>query len=137
MLSAAYLAWIFTKGGVKAFTADAGGLSFGPSRASPQRRQLAWADVQQLRISPMRGGVLLEVLISPGVPAQYRHVARQAASLALTSVPFVGVRRCVPAVVLAERNPARYRIPLIRITPDEVRSGLASAAPGTAIVAAS
>jgi hypothetical protein len=46
----------------------------------------------------------------------------------------VGIRRSPPAVTVPRRDPARYGIPLILVTPDELRAALTEIAPGTPVV---
>ncbi len=124
--------WFFSKGGSARFTADATGIRFGGRSADSSRRcVLAWDEIQQLRIIPIRFGARLDVLVGPAVPLPYRSGPRQVADLALM---FIGIRRSPAAVAVPRRDPGRYEIPLVRVTPDELRAALTDIAPGTPIV---
>jgi hypothetical protein len=61
--------WAQFRSGVRAFHADADGLrlGYGPAGAKT-KRDLSWGDVEQLRISGLKRGVLLEVLLNAWVP---------------------------------------------------------------------
>jgi hypothetical protein len=61
----------------------------------------------------------------------FRSPSRQAADLAfMFFVPGAGVRRNIPAIVVPRRNPARYELPLLKVTAAELREQLALFAPG-------
>jgi hypothetical protein len=127
--------WVQFKSGVRAFYADADGLRFGFGPADAKsRRDLSWGDVQQLRISGLKRGVMLEVLVNPGAAPVYRSRLRQFADLAfMFAVPVTGVRRNTPALVVPRPDPARYRIPLIRVSVPEVHAALAQLGAETSI----
>jgi hypothetical protein len=131
LVAAATPVWFLSKGGPRGFTADEAGIRFGRAADSSRQSALAWGEIQQLRITPIRFGARLDVLVGPAVPLAYRSGSRQLADLALM---FVGIRRSPPAVTVPRRDPARYEIPLILVTPDELRAALTDIAPGTPIV---
>jgi hypothetical protein len=127
-----YLVRTFSKGGAPRFTADETGIRFGGRPGSSAGwREVPWPDVRELRITPARFGARLDVLVSPASPIAYRSSQRQVADLALMAA---GIRRSPPAVTVPRRNPARYVIPLVRVTPDELHAVLQRLAPGVPIV---
>jgi hypothetical protein len=129
--------WVQFRSGVRAFHADADGLrlGFGPAGAK-SKRDLSWGDVQQLRISGLKRGVMLEVLVSPSAAPVYRSRLRQFADLAfMFAVPVVGISRNTPALVVLRPDPARYRIPLIGASAPEVHAALAQLGAETSISA--
>lgn len=129
--AASVMVWFLSKGGPRGFSADEAGVRFGRAADSSRRCVLAWSEIHQLRITPIRFGARLDVLVGPAVPLAYRSGPRQLADLALM---FIGIRRSPPAVTVPRRDPARYEIPLILVTPDELRAALTDIAPGTPIV---
>ena len=133
-LAATYISRQFDRGAVQALSADPDGITFG-SRGRPSCH-LSWADIQELRISQLRRVVLLEILTAPSVEVRYRGLGWQIAQLVLAALPF-GLQRSVPALVTPVRCPASYRIPLLRVSAEDLRAGLAAVAPGTPIVIAS
>jgi hypothetical protein len=134
---AGYIIWVQFRSGPQAFHADADGLRLGVGPASAKSRcDLSWGDVQQLRISERKHGVLLEVLVSNGAAHQYRSGLRQFADLAfMFGVPVTGVSRNTPALVVPRRDPPRYEIPLIQVTAPEVHAALAQVGASTVIAA--
>jgi hypothetical protein len=129
--------WVLFRSGPQAFHADADGLRLGSGLASAKgRRHLSWGDVQQLRISQRKHGVLLEVLVGNGAAQPYRSGLRQFADLAfMFGVPVTGVSRNTPALVVPRRDPPRYEIPLIQVTAPEVHAALAQVGASTVIAA--
>jgi hypothetical protein len=129
--------WVQFKSGLRAFYADTDRLRFGFGPAGAKsRRDLTWSDVQQLRISGLKRGVMLGVLVNAGAAPVYRSQLRQFADLAfMFAVPVTGVRRNTPALVVPRADPARYRIPLIRVSVPEVHAALAQLGAGTSIAA--
>jgi hypothetical protein len=127
--------WMWYRSGVRAFHADANGLrlGFGPVGAK-SNRDLSWGDVQQLRISGLKRGVMLEVLLNASVAPVYRSWLRQFADLAfMFAVPVTGISRNTPALVVPRPDPARYRIPLIQVSASEVQAALAQLGAETSI----
>jgi hypothetical protein len=132
LFAPAYLVRTFSKSGAPRFTADTTGIRFGGRPANSSGwREVPWSGVQELRITPTRFGARLDVLVTPAGQIAYRNGQRQLADLALMAV---GIRRSPPAVTVPRRDPARYVIPLVRVTPEELRAVLGEIAPGTAIV---
>jgi hypothetical protein len=134
---AGYIIRVEFRSGPRAFHADADGLrlGFGPASAK-SRRDLSWDDVQQLRISERKHGVLLEVLVNSGASQPYRSGLRQFTDLAfMFGVPVTGISRNTPALVVPRRDPPRYQIPLIQVTAPEVHAALAQLGASTAIAA--
>lgn len=134
---AGYTIWVQFRSGPQAFHADADGLrlGFGPASAK-SRRDLSWADVQQLRISERKHGVLLEVLVNNGAAQPYRNGLRQFADLAfMFAVPVTGISRNTPALVVPRPDPPRHQIPLIQVTAPEVHAALAQLGASTAMAA--
>jgi hypothetical protein len=129
--------WVQFRSGVRAFHADAAGLrlGFGPAGAK-SKRDLSWGDVQQLRISGRKRGVILEVLVNASAAPGYRSRLRQFADLAfMFAVPVTGISRNTPALVVPKPDPARYRIPLIQVSAPEVHAALAQLGAVTSITA--
>jgi hypothetical protein len=52
-------------------------------------------------------------------------------------VPVAGLRRNIPAIVVPRRNPARYELPLLKVTAAGLRDRLALLAPGIPLEVAS
>ncbi len=129
--SAGFSTWFFSRTGSRKFEADASGITVA-------EQKLSWSDIAQLRISAMRRGALLEVLLGPAARASYRGPLRRAADLVIMGYyPFFhSGRRYWPAVQVPRADPPRYLIPLLQVTPAELGSALARVAPGTPIVAA-
>ena len=126
--SAAAMVLLLRANGVLQFRADQHGLRFG---AAASVREVTWSDVAQLRIIPGRRGARLDIILSPAAMVTYRSPARQAADLAfMFLVPGAGVRRNFPATMVPRRNPARYELQLLKVTPAELRDRLATLAPG-------
>ena len=75
--------WVQFRSRVRAFRADADGLrlGFGPA-GTTSKRDLSCGDVQQLRISGLKRGVMLEVLVNASAAPVYRSQLRQFADLA-------------------------------------------------------
>jgi hypothetical protein len=120
--------WAFSRGGGRKFEADADGITVA-------ERKLSWSDIAQLRITRMRDGARLEVLLTPAAPVSYRGPLRQAADLLIMGYyPFFRHRRTWPAILAPRPDPPRYVIPLLQVTPAELGSALAQVAPGTPIV---
>ncbi|HEY2505644.1 MAG TPA: hypothetical protein VGI58_03940 [Streptosporangiaceae bacterium] len=132
-LGATYFARIFDRSPRPAFSASAAGLTFGRAGGSGTSCQLTWAEISELRIKPLRGAVLLEIVTAPGVQVRQHGPAWQLAQLVLATLP-LGLQRSIPAVVTPARNPDRYRIPLLGVTEKDLRSGLARMARKTPIV---
>jgi hypothetical protein len=127
-LGAAGIVMVQRANAVRQFRADEHGLCFG---AGAQVRELAWNDVARLRITPARRGARLDIVLSPAAAVTFRPIARQAADLAfMFFVPVTGVRRNIPAIAVPRRDPARYQLPLRRVTPAELSERLAALAPG-------
>jgi hypothetical protein len=130
--------WVQYRSGLRVFYADADGvrLGFGPAGAKT-RQDLSWGDIRQLRISGLKRGVMLEVLVNDSVAPVYRSRPRQLADLAyMFAVPVAGVRRNTPALVVARPDPARYCVPLIQVSAPEVQAALAQLGAETSITAA-
>jgi hypothetical protein len=129
-VSAGFNSWKLSRRGYRLFEVMAAGIVFGldPTRKVPCR------DVEELRISAMRCGALLEIVLTPSAAVAYRSLLRQAADVPLA--PFWLPRRLrgLPALALPRRNPPRYLIPLLEVTPAELRSELARLLPGIPIV---
>lgn len=119
-------AWRLTRRGYPLFLANTRVIVFPPLN-------VPWREVEELRISAMRHGALLEIVLRPSAPVAYRSLLRQAADIPLT---FWSWRRphFLPAVALPRRNPARYRIPLLHVSQAELRSELSRLLPGIPIV---
>jgi hypothetical protein len=130
--------WALWKSGVQEFHADADGLRLGSGPpGAKSRRDLSWSDVQELRITGQKRGVLLEVLLSAGPAPEYRSGLRQLADLAfMFAVPVVGVSRNTPALVVPKPDPARYQIPLIKVSAEELQSALTQLGAHTSIAIA-
>jgi hypothetical protein len=126
-IGAGGLTWIMSRSGGQSFEASSTGIRLG---RSGKVRELPWNEIQQLRISAVKRGVLLEVMLSPSVPVAYRGLGRQLGDLAFFSLPVTGVRRCTPALLVPLPDPPRYRVPLIRVTAQELSNALAGLAPG-------
>jgi hypothetical protein len=109
------------------FEASSSGIRLGRSE---KVRELPWNEIQQVRTSAVKRGVLLEVMLSPSVPVAYRGLSRQLGDLAFFSLPVVGVRLCTPALLVPLPDPPRYRVPLIRVTAQELSDAFAGLAPG-------
>jgi hypothetical protein len=129
-IAAATMTWIMSRAGSPSFEASSTGIRLG---RSGKIRELPWSDVQQIRVSVVKQGVLLEIILSPSVPVRYRGTARQLADLALFGLPLVGIRRCTPALLVPLPDPPRYRVPLIQVTAQELSTALAAEAPGTPV----
>lgn len=135
--AAGILIWMPFRAGVCVFSAGLDGLRLGSgSVGAKTRRDLSWGDIQQLRITAMKRGVMLDVLVNPGTPLAYRSRRRQLADLAfMFAVPVAGVRRNTPALLVPRPDPGRYRVPLIRVSAPEVRAALEQLSAGTSIAA--
>jgi hypothetical protein len=135
LLTAAFNVWIFGARGGREFLADKAGVTVAG-------KTLTWTDVAGLRISPIRRGALVEVLLSPAVPVAYRGPARQAADLAFLAfvpwrfmlAPKARDRWCPPAVRVPRSDPPRFVVPLLQVSPDDVRLELARLASGAHVV---
>jgi len=127
-LAALLLVLVFRANGARQFSADEHGLRLGNQMHA---RELAWSDVAEVRITPAGRGVRLDIVLGPAVPVAFRPAGRQAADLAfMFFVPVAGVRRNIPAVLVPRRDPARYQLPLLKVTAAEVRDQLSALAPG-------
>jgi hypothetical protein len=114
--------------GARLLQADEHGIRFG---RQPRACDLSWSDVARLRVSPAGRAVRLDVILSPAAVVTYRPASRQAADLAfMFFVPGAGVRRNIPAIVVPRRDPARYELPLLKVTAAGLRDQLAVFAPG-------
>ena len=111
-----------------AFTADHGGIWLGKKTATKSPQRLSWEQVRHLTISSYPHGSMLQVILDSGAAATSR--VRQMAGLVLMSLP-LGVRRTTPGLLTLLPDPPRYRVPLARVTPDELRSVLSALAPAT------
>jgi hypothetical protein len=135
LLTAGLNVWIFSTRGGREFFADTAGITVAGQR-------LTWTDVAGLRISPIRRGALVEVLLSPAVPVAYRGPARQAADLAfLAFVPWTFMlsprardKWCPPAIRVPRSDPPRLVVQLLQVSADDARSELARLASGTHVV---
>jgi hypothetical protein len=136
VLVATYFIRIFDRSPRPAFAADSSGISFGRAGGPGTHRQLAWDQIAELRITPLRSAVLLEIVTADGVQVEQHGAAWNLAQLVLATIP-LGLQRSVPAVVTPARDPARYRVPLLGVTAKDLRSGLARVARRTPIVIAS
>jgi hypothetical protein len=122
--------YTYGRNGMKAFSADASGIRLGAGARKDRQVQLTWAEVQQLSVSPMSGGALVEVVLSPGTAVSFRSTARQLADVAIIiCLSTYGSRYCTPALLIPRRDPLRYRVPLVKTTPGEVQAGLAAIGP--------
>jgi hypothetical protein len=124
-------AWKLNRRGYQLFQAMPLGIVFG---LDPVLR-VPWRQIQELRISAMGRGTLLEILLVPSAPVLYRSLLRQMADLPVAQFwPSRRRRPYLPTLALPRRNPARYLVPLLEIGPAELRSELARLAPGTPIL---
>ena len=126
--AAAYTIMLFTKASTRAFAADGGGIWLGKKTATARPVRLGWEEVSQLTISSYPNGSILQIVLDSGAPATGR--LRHVASLALMSLP-LGIRRSRPELLTVLSDPPRYRVPLARVSPDELRSALSGLAPAT------
>ncbi len=126
-IGASVATWALSRSASPSFEASSTGIRLG---RSGKVRELPWSEMQQLRICAVKRGVLLEIMLSPSVPLSYRGVGRQVADLAFFSLPIVGARRCTPALLVPLPDPPRYRVPLIRVTAQELSDDFARLAPG-------
>jgi hypothetical protein len=127
---ACFNAWRLSKRGYSLFQAMAAGIVFGLDPIT----KVPWSQVQELRISALRGGALLEIVLSPSAPVVYRSLLRQAADLPLALFWSLRRRHYVPELALPRRNPPRYLIPLLKVSQAELRSELSRLAPRIPIV---
>jgi hypothetical protein len=123
---AGFLTWTFSTHGSRKFEADASGITLA-------EQKLSWSDIAQLRITGMRTGARLEVLLTPAAPVSYRSPLGQAADLVLMGFPYFRGRRFRRAIQVPRPDPPRYLIPLLQVTTEELRAALARLAPGTPI----
>jgi hypothetical protein len=126
--AAAYLTTRFLKASSRAFAADQGGIWLGKKTATSRPLRLEWDQIRQLTISSYPHGAILQVILGSGAPATGGR--RQLASLALMSLP-LGIRRARPELLTVLPDPPRYRVPLAKVTPDDLRSALSALAPAT------
>jgi hypothetical protein len=126
--AAAAVVVILAKTQSLAFAADDGGIWLGKNNRAARPLRVGWEQVRQLTISSYQHGSILQVLLNSGATPTTR--GRQIASLALVSLP-LGIRRARPGLLTVLPDPPRYRVPLARVTPEELRSALSGLAPAT------
>lgn len=119
---------VFTRATNRAFTADRGGIWLGKKTATKNPQRLVWEQIRQLTISSYPHGSMLQVVLDSNARATSR--LRQLASLALMSLP-LGIRRTTPGLLTLLPDPPRYRVPLARVTSEELKSALSGLAPAT------
>jgi hypothetical protein len=117
---------VFIQATYAAFVADHGGIWLGKKTATRSPQRLSWEQIRQLTISSYPHGSMLQVMLDSGAHATSR--LQQMASLALMALP-LGVRKTTPGLLTLLPDPPRYRVPLARVTPDELRSALSALAP--------
>ena len=126
--TAVYMIMAFTKAGWRAFAADDGGIWLGKNNVPDRRVRLEWEQIRQLSISAYPHGSILQVLVDSGTPTTGRR--DRIVNLALMLLP-LGVRRARPELLTVLPDPPRYRVPLAKVTPDELRSALSGLVPAT------
>jgi hypothetical protein len=126
--AAAFMTRSVTKASHRAFAADHGGIWLGKNTAGARRVRLEWQQVRQLSISSHPHGSVLQILVNSGIPATGRR--ERIVNLALVLLP-LGIRRARPELLTVLLDPPRYRVPLAKVTPDELRSALSGLAPAT------
>jgi hypothetical protein len=119
-----------------AFRASSEGIWLGirTTRKRPRLRQvhLSWAEIAQLRMTPRRYGVLLEITLSPAARIVHRPgAARQLLRfLGALLMPFM-FGRGTPALTMARMDPPRYQIKICDRTAIELKHALAAVHPDT------
>jgi hypothetical protein len=111
------------------FSAHPGGIRLGDQR---HRIQIPWQEIQEIRVSPAADGALAEVVLMPSTPLTRRRLP-PAAEVLLSVVP--GSQLFLrPPLLDPVTDPAGYRAPLWRTTPDEVAKGLRALAPDSVAI---
>jgi hypothetical protein len=129
-LAALVTTFLLSRGAVQALRVDTQGIMLG-AELDARDVLLAWSDVQALRIGALPRGAILEVLLAPGAATpSARSGARQFGDLALFLIPFIGLLRCRPALLVPWPGPPRYRVPLVGVTPADLHSQLTAVVPG-------
>lgn len=124
-------AWRLNRRGYPLFQAMAAGIVFGLD----PKQKVPWSQVEELRISAMKRGTLLEIVLTPSAPVVYRSLQRQVADLSVAQFcSSARRRRYLPSLALPRRNPPRYLIPLLAVSPADLRSELARLAPRVPIL---
>jgi hypothetical protein len=111
--------WLGLRGGARR--------KFGPRRR--QNRQLAWSEVQQIRIRSRPYGARLDVFLPAGAVSGRGHVIWRVTAAGLTVLLPVAYLFRSPAILRPRSDPLRYRIPLYDVTPEELRLALLPMAP--------
>jgi hypothetical protein len=120
----------------RAFRADTDGIWLGvrTKRRRPRLRQVhvVWPEVAQLRMVRRRYGVLLEISLGPASSIVHRYgVVSQAGLLLGAFFMPIGFGRGRPGLTTARADPPRYLVKICDLTPNELRTSLASVAPPT------
>lgn len=140
LLAAVTLLLVLTFVRNNAFVADSSGIWLGLRAGATRRlgrrrravRQVAWPQIEQLRVVPRSYGARLDIMLGEAAPILgfWRAVGKIAANGLLVIIPVSYLFRS-PGLLSPRTEPPRYRVPLYDVTAAQLRLALAQLAPAT------